>query len=72
MKGNISKHICFIECKWQNSMNKEQILHRLIKKSKSLKHNLKENFLVICKKDFFSLYGKSRQKPSKGQKFLSS
>ena len=46
------ENICFIECKWQNSVNKEQILYRLIKKSQALKHNLKENFLVISKEDF--------------------
>ena len=48
------EHICFIECKWQNSVQKEQVLHQLIKKSKSLKHNLKEYFLVITKEDFLS------------------
>ena len=48
------KHICFIECKWQNSVNKERVLHRLIKKSKFVQHNLEESFLVITKEDYLS------------------
>lgn len=46
------KHICFIECKWQNSVNKERVLHQLIKKSKLVKHELEESFLVVTKEDF--------------------
>jgi AAA+ ATPase superfamily predicted ATPase len=46
------KNICFIECKWQNSLNKERVLHQLIKKSRVVKHKLKESFLVVCKEDF--------------------
>ncbi len=46
------KHICFIECKWQNSVNKERVKHQLIKKSKLVKHELEESFLVVSKEDF--------------------
>ena len=46
------RHICFIECKWQNSVNKERVMHQLIKKSKLVKHELKESFLVVSKEDF--------------------
>jgi len=47
------ENICFIECKWQNSVNKKDILYQLIKKSQLVKHNKKESFLVITKDDFF-------------------
>ena len=46
------RHICFIECKWQNSVNKERVKHQLIKKSKLVKHELEESFLVVSKEDF--------------------
>ena len=46
------KHICFIECKWQNSVNKERVKHQLIKKSRLVKHDLEESFLVVIKEDF--------------------
>ena len=46
------KQICFIECKWQNSVNKERVLHQLIRKSKVVKHDLEESFLVISKENF--------------------
>jgi AAA+ ATPase superfamily predicted ATPase len=45
-------YICFVECKWQNSVNRERVLHQLIKKSKMVKHKLEESFLVICREDF--------------------
>jgi AAA+ ATPase superfamily predicted ATPase len=43
------ENICFIECKWQNSVNKERVLHQLIKKSKLVKHGLREQFLVVSR-----------------------
>ena len=46
------RNICFIECKWRNSVDKEQVLYQLVKKSKYVKHNLKESFLVITKDDY--------------------
>jgi len=47
-------NICFIECKWRNSVDKEQVLYQLIKKSKFVKHNLKESFLVITKDNYLA------------------
>ncbi len=47
-------NICFIECKWQNSVDKEQVLYQLIKKSKLIQHDLKEHFLVITKEDYLT------------------
>ena len=48
------ENICFIECKWQNTVNKEQVLHQLIKKSKLIKHNLTDSFLIVTKEDYLS------------------
>lgn len=48
------QNIAFIECKWQNSVNKEFELNRLIKKSLHLNHNLKESFFIFTKNDFLS------------------
>ena len=48
------KNICFIECKWQNSVNKKEVLYKLIKKSKLIKHEKKEYFLVITKDDYLN------------------
>ena len=45
-------YICVVECKWQNSVNRERVLHQLIKKSRMVKHKLEESFLVICREDF--------------------
>ena len=41
------KNISFIECKWQKSFNQEKLLFNLIKKSKLVKHNLNEHFLIV-------------------------
>ena len=46
------QNIAFIECKWQNSVNREFELNRLIKKSTHLNHNLKESFFIFTKDDF--------------------
>jgi len=47
------ENISFIECKWQNRVNKEKIRDKLIQKSKVIKHNKKnEEFLVIIKEDY--------------------
>ncbi|MEA3454944.1 MAG: ATP-binding protein [Campylobacterota bacterium] len=48
------EQLCFIECKWQNSVNKERELRQLKKKSKVVAHNLKESFLVVSKEDYLS------------------
>jgi AAA+ ATPase superfamily predicted ATPase len=47
-------NICFIECKWQNSVNKQNVLNRLIQKSSAIKHNKKATFLVVTKDDYLS------------------
>ena len=52
------KHITFIECKWQNKVNKTAELRRLIKKATQINHrnkqdtNRKENYLIYTKEDF--------------------
>ena len=46
------ENIAFIECKWQNSVDKERIKRDLIKKSLHLKSNKKAEYLVLCKNDF--------------------
>lgn len=46
------KNIAFIECKWQNSVNKEHIKHKLIEKSKNLIDNRKLSYLVVSKEDY--------------------
>ncbi len=48
------KQICFIECKWQNRVNKERVLYRLVKKSQQVHHDLKESFIVVTKEDFLT------------------
>ena len=45
-------NICFIECKWQNSVNVDRIKEQLITKSALIKHNKRASYLVLCKKDF--------------------
>jgi AAA+ ATPase superfamily predicted ATPase len=47
-------NICFIECKWQNSVNRQNVLNRLIQKSSAIKHNKKATFLVVTKDDYLS------------------
>jgi len=46
------ENIAFIECKWQNSVDKERIKRDLIKKSLHLKNDKKAEYLVLCKNDF--------------------
>jgi AAA+ ATPase superfamily predicted ATPase len=46
------ENICFIECKWQNSVNVEQIKEQLIAKSQLIKHQKRSSFLVITKKSY--------------------
>ena len=46
------KNIAFIECKWQNQIDKEQILQKLIQKSARLVGDKKAFYLVVEKKDF--------------------
>lgn len=46
------ENICFIECKWQNKVNKVKVEEYLIKKSKIVQHEKKEYFLVMTKEDY--------------------
>ena len=46
--------IAFIECKWQNSVNKQNIKNKLIVKSKDLINNKEAFFLVVTKEDYLT------------------
>jgi len=46
--------IAFIECKWQNSVNKQNIKNKLIVKSKDLVNNKEAFFLVVTKEDYLN------------------
>lgn len=46
------KHIAFIECKWQNSVDKEKIKNSLIAKAKDLVGDKKASYLIYTKEDF--------------------
>ncbi|SFV59263.1 archaeal ATPase, fused to C-terminal DUF234 domain [hydrothermal vent metagenome] len=43
------ENICFVECKWQNSVNVERVKEKLIAKSTLVKQNKKASYLVLCK-----------------------
>lgn len=45
-------NIAFIECKWQNNCNKEQIRHKLILKAQDLVGKKKPQYLVFSKDDY--------------------
>ncbi len=49
------ENICFVECKWQNSVNKERVKEGLIAKSRLVKHNKHSSFLVVSKGDYFGV-----------------
>ncbi len=46
------ENICFIECKWQNKVDKAKVEQALKQKSKIIKHDKKEYFLVMTKEDY--------------------
>jgi len=46
------KNIAFIECKWQNSVNIEQVKTKLIQKAKGLHENKNAFYLVVTKNDY--------------------
>ena len=46
------ENICFIECKWQNSVNEQHIKEELIRKSALVKHDKKVSYLVLTKKGY--------------------
>jgi AAA+ ATPase superfamily predicted ATPase len=48
------ENIAFIECKWQNSVNKEKIKNELIVKSSQIQSDKKRTFIVISKNDYLS------------------
>ncbi|MBD3839775.1 MAG: ATP-binding protein, partial [Epsilonproteobacteria bacterium] len=48
------ENIAFIECKWQNSINKEKIKNELIVKSSQIESNKRRTFIVISKNDYLS------------------
>ena len=47
-----AENIAFIECKWQNRVDKEEVKNRLIQKSKELIGDKKASYFVICKEDY--------------------
>ena len=49
------KNICFIECKWQNRVDKEQVKYSLIQKSTIIKHEKKASYLVVSKDDYLTM-----------------
>lgn len=46
------ENICFIECKWQNKVDKAKVEHLLKQKVKIVKHEKNEHFLVMTKEDY--------------------
>lgn len=46
------ENICFIECKWQNKVDKIKVIEALKEKSRIVKHEKKEHFLVMTKEDY--------------------
>ena len=48
------ENICFIECKWQNTVDKTKVEQALKQKSKIIKHDKKEHFLVMTKEDYLT------------------
>jgi len=49
-------NICFVECKWQNSVNKDRVKEKLIAKSQIIKHTKQSSYLVISKEDYILGY----------------
>ncbi|WP_200762497.1 ATP-binding protein [Nitrosophilus alvini] len=49
------KNIAFIECKYQEKVDKKKVLNELIKKTSYIKHNKKEHFLVVTKEELKKL-----------------
>ncbi len=45
-------NICFIECKWQNSVNVNQVHNKLVEKSTHVKHTKKASFYVATKEAY--------------------
>lgn len=49
-----SNNIAFIECKWQNSVNKESIKNKLIEKAKDLVEDRAASYFVVDKSDYLN------------------
>jgi len=47
-------NICFIECKWQNSVKRDKVKEDLIRKSSIIKTIKKASFLVVTKEDYLN------------------
>ncbi|CAA6805899.1 MAG: archaeal ATPase, fused to C-terminal DUF234 domain [uncultured Sulfurovum sp.] len=47
-------NICFIECKWQNSLKRDKVKEDLIRKSSIIKTTKKASFLVVTKEDYLN------------------
>jgi hypothetical protein len=47
-------NILFVECKWQNSVNKERVRNKLIEKAKDLVGNKEAFYLVVTKEDYLA------------------
>ncbi|WOE68961.1 ATP-binding protein [Hydrogenimonas thermophila] len=48
------KNIAFIECKWQNRVNKESELRKLIEKAKDLTDGKRAYYLIATKEDYLN------------------
>ena len=48
------EHICFIECKWQNSVDREYVKYKLIEKSVQIQHNKKASYVVATKEEYLN------------------
>jgi AAA+ ATPase superfamily predicted ATPase len=49
------KNILFVECKWQNTTNKESVKQRLIEKAKELVSDKKAHYMVVTKEDYLTI-----------------
>jgi AAA+ ATPase superfamily predicted ATPase len=48
------ENIAFIECKWQNSLNKDSVKNKLIAKAKDLVQGKQVSYLVVSKEDYLN------------------
>lgn len=48
------KNICFVECKWQNSVDESRVKERLIEKSVNIKQDKNSSYLVVTKGRYLS------------------
>lgn len=46
------KNIVFIECKWQNRVDKQKVTNKLIEKSTNIKDDRKKEYLVVTKEEY--------------------